>query len=188
MEHFYKKIDGWFNMENEYSELLNFCNDGSNFVELGAWKGKSTCYAVVELLNNNKKINFFTVDTFEGVTAGSDLNEVNAYLKEDKNILNQFKENIDPIKENFKYLISDSASASNLFEDLSVDVIFIDAGHSYESVKKDIESWFDKMKPSSIMSGHDYCESWPGVIKAVDEFFGKPDKVINRCWFKYIKK
>jgi hypothetical protein len=188
MEHFYKKIDGWFNMEKQYSELLNFCNDDSNFVELGAWKGKSTSYAVVEILKSNKKINFYTVDTFEGVTVGSDLNEVNAYLKEDKNILDQFLNNMDPVKENFEYIISDSSEASNQFEDSSIDVIFIDAGHSYESVKKDIEVWFVKMKPFSIMSGHDYSTSWPGVIKAVDEFFGKPDKVENNCWFKYIKK
>jgi hypothetical protein len=188
MDHFYKKIDGWFNMEKQYSELLDFCVDDSNFVELGAWKGKSTSYAVVEILKSNKKINFYTVDTFEGVTEGSDVNEIKAYLKEDKDIITQFKHNTDPIKSKFKYIISDSSEASNLFQDSSVDVIFIDAGHSYESVKKDIEFWFNKMKDVSIMSGHDYSNSWPGVIKAVDEFFGKPDKVENNCWFKYIKK
>ncbi len=188
MEHFYKKIDGWFNMEKQYSELLNFCVDNSNFVELGAWKGKSASYAVVEILKSNKNVNFYSIDTFEGVTIGSDLNEVAAYLKEDKNILNQFINNTEPIKTKFKYIISDSAEASKFFKDSSVDVIFIDAGHSYESVKRDIEVWFDKMKDVSIMSGHDYSHSWPGVIKAVDEFFGKPDKIENNCWFKYIKK
>jgi hypothetical protein len=38
------------------------------------------------------------------------------------------------------------------------------------------------------MAGHDYSSTWPGVQKAVNEFFGKPDKIENSCWFKYINK
>ena len=84
------------------------------------------------------------------------------------------------------YIISKSHEAAKEFDDFSVDSIFIDAGHSYESVKKDIECWYPKMKKNSIISGHDYTEGWPGVMKAVNEFFGKPDKVENSCWFKYL--
>ena len=188
MEHFYKNISGWFNMENQYLELLNFCGNDSNFVELGAWKGKSTCYIVTEIINQDKNINFYTIDTFKGVEGGSDLRENQAYLSEDKNILEQFLFNIEPIKNNFKYIISDSSKASEQFNDSSIDVIFIDAGHSYESVMNDLNSWYPKMKTKSIMAGHDYSSTWPGVQKAVNEFFGIPDKIENSCWFKYINK
>ena len=51
------------------------------------------------------------------------------------------------------------------------DMIYIDADHSYTSVKNDISNWFDKIKPGGIRSGHDYY--MPEVKKAVDEFFGE---------------
>lgn len=40
MDHNYKEIEGWFNMENQYLELLENTPEGGIFVELGAYKGK----------------------------------------------------------------------------------------------------------------------------------------------------
>lgn len=70
-----------------------------------------------------------------------------------------------------------SQEACGKFEDHSIDFIHIDADHSYESVKNDINIWWSKLKKGGIMSGHDYCpgnkianETY-GVIEAVNEFF-----------------
>lgn len=189
MEHNYHRIDGWFNMEEQYIQLLNNVEDNGIFVELGAWKGKSTSFIVTEIIKRNKKVNFYTVDTFEGETKGSDDYENSTYsLYNLSEIYQVFLDNTKHIKKYFEVIKGKSCESSSLFEDLSIDAIFIDAGHSYESVKMDISKWYPKMKKSSIMAGHDYTSSWPGVIKAVDEFFGKPDKVENFCWFKHIKK
>ena len=49
--------------------------------------------------------------------------------------------------------------------------MFIDASHAYSDVIIDIESWFPVVRPGGIIAGHDYYNRWPGVIKAVDEFF-----------------
>lgn len=68
---------------------------------------------------------------------------------------------------------SDSLSASKLYRNNSIDVIYIDADHSYESVKSDLEAWFTKIKSGGFICGHDYKadgDVWPGVTKAVDEF------------------
>ena len=60
-----------------------------------------------------------------------------------------------------------------------VDVIYIDANHSYESVVNDINYWKPYLSPGGIISGHDYNNiSWPGVVRAVDESF--PGYIINR--------
>jgi hypothetical protein len=186
MEHFYQKVDGWFNMEKQYLELLSHCPDGGTLVELGAWKGKSTCFIATEIIKQKRNLKFYTIDTFEGTSELSDIAETSVYNKQDKNILDQFIKNTTPVKDNLNYIISKSHEAAKEFDNFSVDSIFIDAGHSYESVKKDIECWYPKMKKNSIISGHDYTEGWPGVMKAVNEFFGKPDKVENSCWFKYL--
>jgi len=59
------------------------------------------------------------------------------------------------------------------FPDWMFDLVYIDAAHDYESVKKDIEAWWPKVGPGRVLAGHDYavCEKNNfGVIEAVDEF------------------
>ena len=54
--------------------------------------------------------------------------------------------------------------------DGSVDAIFIDGDHSYEAVSKDLPFWWRKLRNGGWLLGDDYQYSFPGVIKAVDEF------------------
>jgi hypothetical protein len=63
----------------------------------------------------------------------------------------------------------------NNFADCSLDFVYIDAEHDYESVKKQIMDWQPKIKKSGIIGGHDYALG--GVAQAVNEIFGKPDRV-----------
>lgn len=51
-------------------------------------------------------------------------------------------------------------------------LVFLDAVHSYEETKKDIE-WAVRVKCPRI-AGHDYSDKFPGVVQAVQEF-GKPE-------------
>lgn len=62
------------------------------------------------------------------------------------------------------------------FEDHSLDMVYIDGIHQYESVKADIEAWLPKVKRGGWMAGHDYQARFRGTMRAVDEF-RKPDKV-----------
>jgi hypothetical protein len=51
-----------------------------------------------------------------------------------------------------------SKDASNIFEDNSLDFIYIDANHAYDFVKEDIRIWFPKLRKGGIFSGHDYLD------------------------------
>ena len=44
----------------------------------------------------------------------------------------------------------------DLFEDESLDFVYIDANHSYDYIKADMEMWYPKLKKGGIFSGHDY--------------------------------
>jgi hypothetical protein len=55
------------------------------------------------------------------------------------------------------------------FPDESVGIVYIDALHEYEDVKRDIDLWLPKVQRGGIISGHDYNVRLPGVIKAVEE-------------------
>lgn len=63
--------------------------------------------------------------------------------------------------------------AAPLVPDGWADFIFIDAAHTYEAVKHDIADWLPKVKPGGWFGGHDYHSKFQGVIRAVDEAFGR---------------
>ena len=70
-----------------------------------------------------------------------------------------------------------SVEASQRVPDRSLDFVYIDARHDYDSVLEDLEAWFPKLRPGGLMAGHDYADGeFPqgvfGVKSAVDQFFG----------------
>ena len=70
-----------------------------------------------------------------------------------------------------------SHDAVKNFPDEYFDLIYIDADHSYEGVKQDLEDWWPKVKKGRFFTGDDYSRQHApvsgmefGVIEAVDEF------------------
>lgn len=60
------------------------------------------------------------------------------------------------------------------------DLVFVDADHSYEAAKEDIEMYSRVIREGGTLSGHDYNpEGFPGVCKAVDEFTKDNDLNLN---------
>ena len=51
-----------------------------------------------------------------------------------------------------------------------LDFCYIDGGHDYDAVKRDVETMWPLVKPGGVLGGHDFCNGFPGVIKAVTEF------------------
>jgi hypothetical protein len=69
-----------------------------------------------------------------------------------------------------------SVETAKTVSDGKLDFVFIDAEHSYESVKQDVEAWTPKVRKNGIVSGHDYYKTRQGnigVIKAVNEYVDK---------------
>ena len=85
-----------------------------------------------------------------------------------------------------------SVEAAMNTPDWSLDFVYIDASHQYDSVLQDCTVWFNKVRNGGIMAGHDYCMSWPGVILAVTKFSidyrlqvmhgGDPDENADDWW------
>ena len=84
-----------------------------------------------------------------------------------------------------------SQEVSNFFRINSLHFVFIDGDHTYEAVKKDIETWYLKVRKDGLVIGDDYHISFPGVIKAVNEFCKSKNLTLNNMgannriwWFK----
>jgi hypothetical protein len=71
-----------------------------------------------------------------------------------------------------------SLEAAASFADESLDWVYIDADHSYEGVKRDLDAYYSKVKPGGFIAGDDYGQGdkWfgQGVTRAVDEFAAGP--------------
>lgn len=84
-----------------------------------------------------------------------------------------------------KIIRKDSKEAAKDIPDASLDFVFIDADHSYEGCKADIETWSKKVKPGGLICGHDYENTdFPkfGVKRAVDELFERIELGQNFTW------
>lgn len=61
-------------------------------------------------------------------------------------------------------------------------LVYVDASHKYQDVKKDISAALE-LHPRIGVAGHDYCDGWSGVVRAVDETLGKPQmQYVDSSW------
>ena len=179
MEHFYRTInsENWFNYEDLYSYVVKKFNTESHFVEVGVWKGMSACFMAVEIINSGKNIKFDCVDTWGFVETSNEISKDQC-----ENLYETFLLNIKPVQDKINIVRGISWEMSSNYDNESLDFVFIDAGHDYDSVMKDITSWYPKIKPGGIIAGHDYHFD-VGVYPAVNEFFkGKTIKQMGACW------
>ena len=168
----FNEIPGWFAYEELYNTMVDTAPNGSNFVEVGSWFGKSTNYLATKIRESKNNINFTCVDTWKG-TDDEELHQ---------NIVNTFNGDIfyefidNTVLSNnygtFNIIKDTSHNAANQFQNSSINFIMLDAGHSYESLMEDIKLWYNKVTPGGIISGDDYGV-FGGVTQAADEFFYK---------------
>lgn len=158
MQHYYQQIQGWFTFSRLYSLAVNNASDNSIFVEVGSWKGKSSVYMGVEIINSKKNIKFNCVDTWLG--SDEHLNKNSAcyepLLQTPDGLYNEFLRNVSPLMSVINIIRKPSIEAVNIFKENSLNFVFIDAAHDYDNVCADIKAWLPKVTPNGVLAGHDY--------------------------------
>lgn len=191
LPHFYRHIQGWASFLELYEEQVELApKTGALFVEIGAWKGRSTAFMATQIANSKKNIRFFTVDHFLGSAEHIKRGEPEVV---EGTLYETFLRNIAPVRKFVDILCESSIQAAQRFPDKSIDFLLLDGSHDYESVLADLRAWWPKMKPGVIMAGDDYRK--PGVRQAVTEFFADksikvtqfsgsptPEKPYKKCW------
>lgn len=79
-------------------------------------------------------------------------------------------------------------NALHFFQDNSVDFLYIDAIHTEDELTRQIKDWLPKVNIRGVIGGHDYNRYFDGVIRAVNNTIGAPDKVYSDdgiSWTKY---
>lgn len=159
-------ISGWTS-SGELAFLSELASRSKSVVEVGSWKGRST-KALLEACPGT----VYAVDNWKG--SPSDMSSAAAIGKD---IYAEFFGNVGHYN-NLEILRGDSVEMSKCFNGSMVDMVFIDAEHTYGAAKADIEAWLPKCK--KYICGHDY--DYAGVKRAVDEKFPNVN-VVERMWW-----
>ena len=135
-------------------------------LEVGSWLGLSTRMMADGLRNNKAAVTgtVVAIDTWLGSPEHVGCEQLDT-------LYDQFVSNVMH-KELQDYIIPfriSSVQAGHYLESKSIlaDVVYIDAGHEYESVKLDIDVFWRLLRPGGYMIFDDYA--WAGVKQAVDE-------------------
>ena len=161
----FKKIKGFLKHAEGvalYKNTKEVCVQG-NAAEIGSYCGKSTCYIAQACKENNSLL--YAIDHHRGSEEqqkGQEYfdEEIFDVLENKINTYPLFLKNIKEYKlDNFiKPMVMDSISASKEISE-TLDFIFIDGGHTYESARNDYKHWKPKLREGGILAIHDIYDS-----------------------------
>ena len=172
--------NNWFSFKGFYENVANI-SEYKTYVELGVWKGHSVSY-LAKCLKKRNDTKVYAVDIFEKWDKNENVKDEVKHINE---IYNTNLKNMG-VRDSITDIKSISWDAASKFEDNSIDFVFIDADHTYESVVKDINSWLPKIKKGGMISGHDYFTS-DGVKRAVVELLGNVESIKKgNVWYKKV--
>jgi hypothetical protein len=175
-------IQGWFDFARIYDEALERAERSGRpcrFVEVGAWKGKSTAYMAEEIKRRLVNVTFFAVDTWKGMPFGGLDDEV--AREYDGDLFPTFEKNMSRagVIDYVQPIQGASVEAAKLFDNGSVDFIFIDGDHTTEAVTADLHAWLPKLRADGVIAGHDI--DMPTVAAAVGAVLPRHRRW-EKCW------
>tara|TARA_B100000795_G_scaffold67544_1_gene46481 strand:- start:13 stop:642 length:630 start_codon:yes stop_codon:yes gene_type:complete len=165
-----------------------------NFIEVGVFQGvtsRNVCEKLYEI--NKENFLFHGIDIFEDTNINIDNKEMT--IKHNK-ISNPFKHlifniilkknlfSIDSIysflkkfKNNVELYKGFSETQLPKIDMSKIDMVFLDGGHSYETVRSDLSLILKGIKKNKIIICDDYDQVDYGVKKAVDELLNKVTEI-----------
>jgi hypothetical protein len=176
--HYYQDIEGWMDFEDVYREAVGRVPDGGTIVEVGCWKGKSLSFLLVEARDSGKRLKIIGVDHFEGSVGQPGMVEAAQAV----DLGAECERNCRRAGYPFEIIRQPSCAAAARFKSGSLDFVFVDGSHDFESVQADIRAWMPKVKPDGVLAGHDYDEQ--GVALAVRQTLPRESvRRKGRCWW-----
>ena len=158
-----EKIKG-FMPANEGKALLRWAEKFSNFgpiLEIGTYCGKSSLYLALGAQKTGQYV--FTIDHHQGseehqLNEEYFDNEIYDFSKKRVNTFPLLIKNINKLNlKNIVPIVSESKNSSFNWK-TNLGMLFIDGGHSFESVNNDYECWESKIAKGGCLAIHDIFE------------------------------
>jgi len=165
---------------NEIPELLNELKLEGVGVEVGTQTGKFS-----EVILNKSHLNIlWSIDCWEHQEGYEDIANHGNWRQKYYHLKTIWR--LDKFGDRSKIIKAYSKDIPKEYNYLNeLDFVYIDADHTYEGCKEDLEIWYSRVKKGGVLAGHDYfngdideCKNC-GVKKAVDEFMTKHNEKIH---------
>ena len=146
-------INQVFKNREDLPDLLNKLNLTNKGVELGSFKGDFAKNITSKWMGK-----LYMIDVWRPLS-----DEEYDDISNHKNHIDAYSIAMNTIKgfeEKTFMLRMDGSEGAKLFADESLDFVYIDANHTYESVKEDIDTWYRKVKKGGLVMGHDYLPDY----------------------------
>jgi hypothetical protein len=168
-------IPGWFQWRSAQEEAAQRFPEGSRFVEVGNFLGRSLCSLGEVARLSGKRFTLIGVDTCRGSgTEGPRAKDYHGAAVTDGGgtFAGMLHKNVIACGygDAIALIVADSLTAATFFADQSIDWVHLDARHDREHVQADIAAWMPKVKADGWLSGDDYDPlKWPEVVSTVME-------------------
>ena len=165
-------VEGWMT-EPELTWLHEHASKSQCVLEMGCWAGRST--TTLCAATNVIAVDHWHGDWYMKMWLGKKYESELVRIRE--SFFRNHQARIDSGQ--LSVVEISTATATGIFEllnflkanNLTPDMVFVDATHDYQSAKDDIELAKLISTPDALLCGHDYCSGYPGVVEAVDELF-----------------
>lgn len=210
----YKDVPGWINdAEHIYPLMVEIAKDGDKFVEIGVFLGQSSCRMGELIKESGKNITLDAIDLFWNIPNTIHnyrvtkhpyqfLNYIETFFKMFKNANYDITAIIKHsyIQLGIEKIINlktvDEIYSCHMYEDNSLQFVWIDGDHTGNIVYKDLIGYWPKIKKGGYIGGDDIV--YPDVIEGVNKFIkefniplsdvmiGKDGELLHNSF--YIKK
>lgn len=147
--------------------------DESIIVEIGSYKGKSTCALAFGCVGTRKHV--FAIDTFTG-------NDTDFVGQGRRDFFDIWRENIEK-NDLLQYVTPLVGFSSDISKNWAqpIHLLFIDGSHQYEDVLADFADFFSYVIPGGIVALHDVDPGHQGPYRVWDEHAKGKLTDIGRC-------
>ena len=128
-------------------------------VEIGVYKG----YNARRICKGAPGLKLYCVDSWEERDGGTRKEGFEVMER----IFRQTRDRLAPYP-NCQLIRGCSMDGVKSFEDESLDFVYIDATHDYESVMEDIVGWSKKVRRDGLVMGHDYRYWWKTNLETLN--------------------
>lgn len=127
--------------------------------EIGTWIGLNA----ENMLNLDPTMKLYCVDGYTNIGITDDYSE-----GKPEEVKAKAKERLSKFGDRVQFVYKQSEEAYLDFPSEFFDYIYIDAGHDYFNVYRDMKTWWPKLKKGGVFGGHDI--SMGSVSKALVDF------------------
>jgi predicted O-methyltransferase YrrM len=195
----WQDVPGYFDFNDLYFEMVSKAPaSGSRFVEIGVLFGRSTMFMANEIKRSGKQITFDAIDRYahDRLTWTTEFDSLVAKMSPERaavarravasaTLLNEVPFYFvlkAGLYHHVNLICGLAQEQARLYEDASLDFVFLDDDHQYRETKELILAYLPKIKVGGTIAGHDFTITWPGVIRAVNEVFGRNRRIRKNCW------